>query len=235
MTRVFYGLIAVGCSTLIASGSELPHGFPDKLKVQAAKLFEQADENHNGALDPTELPAGFSRAEKVIESFIKDHTVHHGSKPWPTVPEPILANKNKMNESEFTLHLMALASRMDANLRTREKIKRLPPIINQIGQPLQPTGTGKQPSVSVVQQQTIVIEQVFQAADAQPQFRPFSAVPMGVTAGVNPGLFEHNREQPNVRSEPRSESKQEERRTEKPEHNEKQEHNERPGHKREGK
>jgi hypothetical protein len=91
-----------------------PHA--GRLQHTAEHIFQLADADKNGTLNPAEQAAGDLRAEKALRQLVHDNIIG-GPIQLRAVAEPQLADPSAMTRPEFTQHFQALAAGKDAAVR----------------------------------------------------------------------------------------------------------------------
>jgi hypothetical protein len=88
-----------------------------KLERIAQHVFQLADGDTNGSLDPAEQAQADLRAQKAIRQLVHDNTIG-GRDRLPSVAEPQLADPAAMTGPEFVRHFEALAASKDTDMRS---------------------------------------------------------------------------------------------------------------------
>jgi len=121
-------LLAVMSSpTRAANVVHAPGPNSGRLLRAAEHIFQLADGDKNGRLNPAEQAKGDLRAEKALRQLVHDNIIG-GRIPLPVVAEPQLADPAAMTGTEFTQHFQALAAREDAALRASRVAKHQTPV-----------------------------------------------------------------------------------------------------------
>ena len=101
-----------------------------RLQRAAEHIFQLADGDKSGRLNPAEQAEGDVRAERALQQLVRDNIIG-GRIALPVVAEPQLADPSAMTGPEFTQHFQALAAGKDAALRVSRVARHQAP-------PLQP-------------------------------------------------------------------------------------------------
>jgi len=128
-TLLTLSLLAGVVSAVQAANAPAPK--LSKLERTARHLFQLADADRNGSLNPAEQAHADLRAEKAIRQLVHDNTIG-GQKRLPNVAEPQLANPAAMTALEFTQHFQAMVASNDAALRAWRIAKHQVPVTQPV-------------------------------------------------------------------------------------------------------
>jgi hypothetical protein len=87
-----------------------------RLQYEAEHIFQIADRDKNGTLDPAEQAFGDRWAEECLRKLVHEYFIG-GRIPLPGIAEPQLADPSAMTWPEFRQHFQALAAAKDAAQR----------------------------------------------------------------------------------------------------------------------
>ena len=119
MLRILLTLCLLAGTTSLARAANVVHPrSPNSGRLQrtAEHIFQLADRDKNGTLNPAEQADGDLRAERALRQLVHENIIG-GQIPLPVVAEPQLADPSAMTGPEFRLHFQALAADKDAALR----------------------------------------------------------------------------------------------------------------------
>jgi hypothetical protein len=102
-----------------------------RLQRSAEHIFQLADRDKNGTLNPAEQADGDLRAERALRQLVHDNSIG-GQFPLPGVAEPQLADPSAMTGPEFTEHFRALAADKDAALRASRVARHQAPVLQPV-------------------------------------------------------------------------------------------------------